>query len=136
MGLTDAATEFHTKNMIGDSVTLFDHDNAALGVGDDDTAFSASQTELKAEENSTDSERKGMDDDYPKRDPDDDGSDNKVRYRSTFGTSKANFKWEEWGLFNDTSEGGGVMHNREVEFIGEKTNKATWVFEVDITLTT
>jgi len=136
MGLTSAACSFHATNMIGSAVTNFDNANAALGVGDDSTAFATGQTQLQAEANATSALRKGMDTGFPAQDPDADGSTNKVRYQATFGQAEANFQWNEWGLFNSTTAGGGVMHNREVEYIGEKTNKTTWVFQVDVSLIT
>lgn len=132
MGLTDDAVVFHVDNMIGETVTKFDNTNAALGVGNGTTAFATSQSDLQG----TSKIRKGMDSGYPVQDPDSDGSDNKVRYQATFGQTEGNFRWEEWGLFNSVTAGAGVMHNREVEYIGEKTNKATWVFQVDISLVT
>jgi len=128
MPITTDACVFHAKNMIGDSVTLFDAANTHLGVGDSDAAFSAGQSDLQG----SNKVREDMDAGYPQRDPDNDGSDNKTRYQSTYGQAQANFEWKEWGLFN--AETGGVMHNREVEYIGEKTDKATWVFQVDISL--
>ncbi len=136
MGLTSGACDFHAKKMIGESVTLFNNANAALGVGDDTTVFAAGQTQLQAEVNTTGAKRNGMDEGYPVTDPDEDGSDNKMRFQSTFGQSEGNFRWEEWGLFNDVTPGGGLMHNREVEYIGEKTNKTIWVFQVDVSLVT
>ena len=136
MGLTSAACDYHTDTMLGNSVTPFDEANAALGVGDDSTAFTSGQTQLQAEVNGTGAVRKGMDSGFPVQDPDSDGSNNKVRYQTTFGQSEANFRWEEWGVFNSATSGDGVMLNREVEYIGEKTNKATWVYQVDVSLIT
>lgn len=136
MGLTNAACDFHATNMIGGSVTKFDNANAALGVGDSSNTFATSQTQLEAERLNTGSIRKGMDSGYPAQDPDSDGSTNKVRYQATFGQSEGNFQWNEWGLFNSVTKGAGVMHNREVENIGTKTNVATWVLQVDVSLVT
>jgi len=136
MGLTNAACAFHATNMIGGSETLFNNANAALGVGDDNTAFATSQTQLQAETGATSAIRKGMDTGYPNQDPESAGDNNKLRYQATFGQSEGNFQWNEWGLFNNVTAGAGVMHNREVEYIGEKTNKTTWVFQVDISLIT
>jgi len=128
MGMTDDGLTFHVKNWIGESVTDFDNANAYIGVGSSDAGFSSSQSDLQG----ASTHRNGMEDGYPSRDPDSDGSDNKVRFKAVFGTGEANFKWEEWGIFNNSS--GGIMHNREVEYIGEKTNKASWTFTVDIAL--
>lgn len=136
MPLTDDFIDWIVDNMLGNAVTPFDNSNAAFGVGDDNTAFSSSQSQLQAEANATEALRQGMNSGYPARDPDSDGSSNKQRYRATFGTSQANFQWQEWGIFNDPTSGGGVMENREVEYLGEKTNNVVWVFEVDVTLST
>lgn len=130
MPLTDAMIDWYIDCELDEAITPFDNDNAYIGVGNGDDSFSSSQTDLQGSSTT----RVGMESDYPKRDPDDDGSSNKLRYRSEFGTSDGNYKWEEWGVFN--SDSGGVMKNREVEHLGEKTDKVTWVFEVDITLTT
>lgn len=134
MPLTDDALDYFVDTMLGEDYTPYDNENAALGVGDDDTEFSSSQSELQAEANGTEAKRVGMNSGYPSRDPDGDGSTNKQRYQATYGTSQGNFRWEEWGLFNDSSEGAGVMLNREVEYLGEKSNNVKWVFEVDLTL--
>lgn len=137
MPLTNDGTNVIASALIGEGAyTTFDNANAALGVGDDDTTFSASQSQLQAEANGTSSLRKGMNTGYPNRDPDADGSDNLLRLQSTFGTSDANFNWLEWGVFNDTTEGGGEMLCRIVEDLGTKTNASKWVLEVDLTIST
>lgn len=129
MGITNDGKEFYAKNMIGESVTKFDYYGAHIGVGNSNTAFSSTQTDLQG----SNTKRKGMiDTGYPARDPDNDGSDYKVRYKATFDQDEANFKWEEWGVFNDSSA--GVMHNREVEYLLEKTNAVSMTLQVDITL--
>ena len=133
MALTDAGAIALAAAIMGDiTVDVFSNGNAALGVGDDSTIFSADQTELEAEEASDgESLRKGMDGGYPSRDPDDDGSTNKIRFRATFGNSEANFDWAEWGIFNDDTDGGGVMLNRVVESFGTKTSDDSWILEID-----
>lgn len=137
MGLTNDGTNVIASALIGESAyPLFDNTNAALGVGDDNTAFSASQSQLQAEANGTDALRKGMNSGFPDRDPDSDGSDNLLRLQSTFGTSEANFNWLEWGVFNDTTSGGGQMLCRVQEDLGTKTNASKWVLEVDLTIST
>lgn len=114
--------------LIGESETLFNNANAYVGVGDSTTAFNSSQTDLQGT-----NIRKGMSSaSYPKTDPNTDGSNNMIRYSATFGTSEANFRWEEWGVFNASS--GGTMLSRKVEYVGEKTNSAVWVLEVDVTI--
>ncbi len=136
MGLTTAAVEFHSQDMIGLNVTKFDNANAAIGVGNDSTPFSQSQTQLQAEANSGSHRRKGMDSGFPKNDPSSVSNFNRNRYQATFAKSDANFSWDEWGLFNDTTVGAGVMHNREVINMGSKSNYAQWIFQIDVELVT
>lgn len=134
MGMTNDGAKFHAQNMLGESVTNFDNANAAIGVGDDNTAFSTGQSQLQAELNSTSAQRVGMDSGFPSRDPDSDGSDRKIRFQSTFSGSEGNFSWLEWGIFNDATAGAGVMHNREVEDLGSKTNNLKRILQVDVQL--
>lgn len=137
MPLNNPGTDLMASALLGDgSFPLLDNTNAALGVGDDNTAHSASQTQLQAEANGTSAIRKGQNTGFPSRDPDTDGSENLTRYQSTFGTSEGNFNWLEWGVFNDTTSGGGKMLCRVVEDLGAKTNASKWVFEVDLTIST
>lgn len=123
MGLTNAYRDHLAKATVGESVTAFNNANAYIGVGDSTTAFSASQTDLQA---STNKLRKAMDSGYPTR------SNNTMTFRSTFGTSEANFAWNEWGVFNASS--GGTMLNRKVESLGTKTSAQSWQITVDVTL--
>jgi len=132
MPLTDIGTEVMAGRILGDGSFLpFDNTNAAIGVGDDNTAFATSQTQLQAEANATSALRKGMNSGYPIRDPDSDGSGSKTRYQVSFGSSEGNFTWVEWGVFNSTTSGGGQMPLRVVESLGTKSG-GTWVFEVDV----
>ena len=50
--------------------------------------------------------------------------DSSVTFKSTFGSSEANFVWNEWGVFNAMS--GGVMLSRKVESMGEKVSGSVW----------
>lgn len=137
MPLNDPGTNLIASTLLGDgSYPLLDNANAALGVGDDNTAHSASQTKLQAEANASSAVRKGMNSTFPSRNPDSDGSDNLIRFQSTFGTSEANFNWLEWGVFNNTTASGGEMLCRVVEDLGTKTSASKWVLEVDLTIST
>ena len=128
MPAQDAASDVLAGALIGDeTVTLFDNTHAEIGVGDDNTAHSSAHTQLQAEANTTDFLYKSMNAGYPELDPDEDGSDNLIRFQATFGTDEANFTWEEWGI-----RAGGVLFNRAVETVGAKDNTEQWVFEVDI----
>lgn len=110
---------------IGAGVTAFNNANAHIGVGDSSTAHAVGQTDLQAASNKL---RKAMDATYPS------GGSNVITFRSTYGTSDANFAWNEWGVFNASSS--GTMLNRKVESLGTKTNTQTWQFTVTLTFTT
>jgi hypothetical protein len=123
MPLTEAGRDFIAQAIIDDSPTHFDNSNAFIGVGDSDDAFDATDTDLQAV---SDKLRRAMEATYPQR------TDNVLTFRSVFGTSDANWRWEEWGVFNASTS--GVMLNRVVEFLGEKTNAAIWQLTVELTV--
>lgn len=125
MAITDAGRNHLVQAGIGAGVTAFNNANAHIGVGDSSTAFAAGQTDLQAASNKL---RKAMDATYPT------GGSNAITFRATFGTSDANFAWNEWGTFNASSS--GTMLNRKVESLGTKTNTQTWQFTVTLTVTT
>ena len=112
----------------GNSVAAFDATNARIGVGDGDEAEDPLQTDLQG----TNTVRKGMDATYPQHTDGVDAGAVTVTFRSTFSTSEGNFVWNEWGIFN--AGVGGRMLNRKVENLGEKTNAASWVFTVQLSL--
>jgi len=107
----------------------FDNTNAYLGVGDSTTAEAATQTDLQA---STNKLRKAMDATYPQHTDATTSGAASIIYKSTFGTSDANFAWQEWGLFNASST--GRMLNRKVASLGTKTSAASWAFTVTLSL--
>lgn len=123
MPLTTAGRNFIAQAIMNDSPTFFDNSNAYLGAGDSNTAFDAAQTDLQAASNKV---RKAMEATYPQR------STNVLTFRSLFGTSDANFDWEEWGLFNASSS--GVMLSRKVESLGTKANTQSWQLTAEITV--
>lgn len=125
MAITDAGRNHLVQAGIGAGVTAFNNANSYIGVGDSTTAFAAGQTDLQAATNKT---RKAMDSTYPS------GASNVITFRSTFGTSDANYAWQEWGVFNASSA--GTMLNRKVESLGTKTSAQTWQFTVVLTFTT
>lgn len=122
MGLTTAAATEIAKCAINDSPTYINASNAYLGVGDSTTAFVASQTDLQAASNKV---RQGMDATYPTR------SGAAVTLRALFGTSAANFAWQEWATFNAAAA--GVMWQRKVESLGTKANTQSWQLTVTLT---
>jgi len=125
MGLTNAGRDFIAQAIINDSTpTFFTNAAAYIGVGDSDTAFAASQTNLQAATNKV---RVGMESTFPDR------TDNAIDFKSSFGSSVANWVWNEWGVFNDETT--GVMLNRKVEALGTKVEGSTWVLTVTLTIT-
>jgi hypothetical protein len=122
MPLLNSGRDHIAKTIIGESVTAFNNANAYIAVGNSNTAFSASQTDLQG----ASKYRKAVDASYPQR------TNNVLTYRATFSTSEANFDWEEWGIANDPTS--GTLLNRKVESLGTKNSYQTWQFTVDITV--
>ena len=123
MALTNAARDLIAQALIGEAFTSFANANARIGVGDSSIVFGASQTDLQA---STNKLRKAMEAAYPTR------ASNALTFRSIFGTSEANFAWNEWGVFNAAS--GGTMLNRRVASLGTKTSAQSWQVTVTVTV--
>jgi len=123
MALTNAGRDAIAKLLVGDAQTLFNAANAHIGAGNGTTAFAASQTDLQGASKT----RKAMEATYPSR------ASNVITFRSLFGTSDANYAWEEWGVFNGAS--GGEMLNRKVESLGTKTSAQSWQITAQLTIT-
>lgn len=124
MALTNAGAILLASALIGDgALAVANSSNSHLGVGDSNTAFAASQTDLQAASNKL---RKAMESSYPTR------SSGAITARSLFGTSDANWAWAEWAWFNASS--GGTMITRKVESLGTKTNTQSWQLTAVITL--
>ena len=103
--------------------TKWDNTNARLGVGDSNTAESASQTGLQAATNKT---YKAMDTSYPAR------SNQTAEWRATFGSSEANYAWEEYTVVNASSDTGKNL-NRKISSKGTKASGETWTLSLQIT---
>lgn len=124
MPLTNAGAAAVASFIIDDgAIDPFDNASAHLGVGDDDTAFAAGQTDLQA---ATNKFRKAMEASYPQR------TGAVLTFRALFGTGEANFDWKEWALFN--ADTGGVMLSRKVEDLGTKTSAQSWQLTVTVTV--
>lgn len=81
--------------LIGAGGTAYNNSNAYIGIGNGTTAPATSQTDLVGASKT----RKAMDATFPNR------SGQVVTFKSTFGTSDANYSWEEIGLFNASTSG-------------------------------
>lgn len=123
-----------SRDIIGDALTggatytRFNNANAALGVGDSGTAFSAAHTDLQGAAYPTNKLRKAMDSGYPQR------AANVLTWRSTFLTSEANFHWQERGVFNNVTGGSGQMLSRNAVDLGTKTSSFSWQFTATDTI--
>lgn len=104
------------------SPTAFSNANARLGVGDDNTAASSSQTGLLG----TNTLYKGMETGYPQR------SGTSVTWRAVFSGSEANFDWNEFTV--DNGSGAEINMNRKVDNQGTKTSGQVWTLDLTITL--
>lgn len=129
MPITNSAVLRIAATLIGEATTSFANANAYIGVGNSATAFAATQTDLLGT-----ALKKAMVVGYPTR------SGAALTFRSTFGTSEANFTWNEWGVFNGSGAGtagptGVVMLNRKVENLGTKTSAEAWQLTVTVTPT-
>ena len=103
--------------------TKWDNTNARLGVGDSNSAAAASQTGLQASTNKT---YKAMDTSYPAR------TNQTVEWRATFGSSDANYAWEEYTAVNAADDSGKNL-NRKVASKGTKVSGETWTLSLQIT---
>ena len=103
--------------------TKWDNANARLGVGDSNAAESATQTGLQAATNKT---YKAMDATYPQR------SNQTAEWRATFGSSEANYAWEEYTVVNASSDTGKNL-NRKISSKSTKASGETWTLSLQIT---
>ena len=97
---------------------------AYLGVGDSTTAAAATQTDLQASTNYT---YVAMASGYPSQ------SSQTLSWQASFGSSSANYAWNEFVVTNASSKGSGVVLNRLVSSQGTKTSGQTWVLTISIT---
>ena len=105
------------KLICSTGATQYDNTNARLGVGDSATAAAATQTGLLA---ATNKAWKAMDATYPTL-----GSQ-VMTFKSTFGSSDANFSWQEFTVVNAANDDGKNL-NRKVSDQGTKASGQTWV---------
>lgn len=110
------------KLICGAGGTVFDNAYSYLGVGDSSVGEAATQTDLQAVTNKL---YKSMDATYPTS-----GTDQKVVWRSAFGSDDANWAWEEFSVKNVDD----INLNRKVTPKGTKASGTTWILTLEITL--
>lgn len=93
--LTNAGGALAEDLLIGAGGTVFSNANAYIGVGNGTTAVSAAHTDLQGASKT----RKAMNSTFPSR------ASQTLTFKSTFGTSDANYSWEEMAVFNASSVG-------------------------------
>lgn len=108
----------------GGSETAYNNANAEIGVGDSSSAEAATQTDLQAATNKL---FKAMDASFPTY-----GTSQKITFRATFGSSEANYAWQEFSVRNGNTANKNL--NRKVSNQGTKTSGQTWQVTVEITL--
>lgn len=113
MALSNDGRDAIAALITGGGGAVYDNTNAYLGVGDSNTAFAGTQTDLQGS-----GTRVGMEATYPTV------SGSAQVYRSLFGTGQANQAWAEWGVFNASAS--GTMLSRKVEDLGTKTSAQSW----------
>lgn len=110
--------------LIGAAGTTFSNANAFIGVGDSSTAELATDTGLNAATNKL---YKAMDATFPSR------ASQTVTWRSTFGTTDANFTWNEWTVANGSSNAATNL-NHKTAAMGSKAAGSTWTLSVSVTI--
>jgi hypothetical protein len=121
MAFTTVGKQVLMSRVMGETTyNVFSNANAHIGVGNGTTAFDVAQTDLQGASKT----RKAMESGYPTR------SGAQLTFRSVFGTSDANYAWEEVGIFNASSA--AQMLSRKVENKGTKASGATWTVTVTL----
>lgn len=109
--------------LIGAAETAFDNAGSYLGVGDSSTAAGATQTGLQAAVNKL---YKAMEATYPQI------ASQTTTWRSVFGSSDANFSWQEFTVASGNSDAADNL-NRRVSDQGTKASGQTWTLDLSIT---
>jgi hypothetical protein len=115
--------QFIWRAVTGQSGLTYFGSNSCIGVGDGTTAADPSQTGLLG----TNKYYKQVDSGYPQL------SGNSVIFQATFGGTEANFSWNEWTVANGCGDT-YVNLNRKQESLGTKASGATWILQVQLTI--
>jgi hypothetical protein len=115
--------QFIWKAVTGQSGLTYFGSSSCIGVGDGTTAADSSQTGLQG----TNKLYKQVDSGYPQL------SGNSVIFQATFGGTDANFTWNEWTVANGCGDS-YVNLNRKQETLGTKSSGATWILQVQLTI--
>ena len=122
--LTQTGINTIWRLVAGLTATAYSNANARLGVGNDNTAAQATDTDLLGGSKAW----KGMEVGYPVVSA---LADRKITFRSIFGSGEGNFAWLEWGVDNGATD--HKLLNRKVENLGTKSS-GSWQLTVEISL--
>ena len=106
----------------GTSTGHYTNDAAEIGVSNDTTAATATQTALQ---DSTQAEWFAMTTGYPGT------TGQQMSLKGSMGSTYALFAWGEWAVRNTAT---GILLNRKVDALGTKATGTTWTLEVTLTL--
>lgn len=109
--------------LVGAGGTAFNTANSRIGVGNSTTAAAAGQTDLQGASK------------FFKLCSSASWSAQTGTWVATFGSSDANFAWEEWGIDNGTADSSTVtapLLNRKVAAMGTKGSGSTWQMTVTL----
>jgi hypothetical protein len=115
--------QFIWKAVTGQTGLTYFGSNSCIGVGDGTAAEDPSQTGLTG----TNKYYKQVDSGYPQL------SGNSVIFQATFGSTEANFAWNEWTVANGCDDT-YVNLNRKYAVMGVKQSGATWILQVTLTI--
>jgi hypothetical protein len=115
--------QFIWQAVTGQSGLTYFGSNSCIGVGDGTAAANATQTGLQG----TNKYYKQVDSGYPQL------SDTSVIFQATFGPNEAVFTWNEWTVANGCGDN-YVNINRKQESLGTKSASATWILQVQLTI--
>lgn len=116
--------------------TKFNNGNAAILVGDTNTAAASSQTDLLASSGATHRWCQGMDATFPTHTTGTGTSTaSKMLFKATVTSGNGNFAWQEWGIGNKVSQAKaypGRLLNRKVQNLGTKTSLGVWALTITL----
>jgi hypothetical protein len=127
MAITNAAANLIATALNGGTITPYTNANCYVGVGDSTTAFAATQTALQG---TTNVYLQQCDAGFPTL-----TGGNVFTYQITVPAASANFAWNEFGIFNGSTNGtGDTMFVRFLSAQGTKPNTQQWQLTVTVTL--
>jgi len=128
-GITTVGYQALAGLCIADGTTSYIQANCYVGVGDDNSAFNAAQTNLNPTSGSYGTDRILVNATSVTR------SGAQLTIVANFTTAQANFTngWQEFGVFNSGTDGVGAMLIRQQQTLGTKTSSSTATLTITLT---